>query len=466
MPSTQLLCSSLLTLTTLLTLRGQGLAQDKPATEAPSEEGAAGAEDDAKDGDGGSDSLVEKSDTGLSFRINQRLTSKVPGGSHDGENIPPRDGTDKSDLVSACDSVTVVLKRGNLSARNSSKDMLLSFSELPPGSYEYTATCSSSGHGSGSVEGLAEVVAGRMSMLPITIEVTGRNLIGVMLASGAAIGLAEGSPDLKGGDLDSKTRSLTILADLGYITSDNTHQGIAPLAFTDLGVWSIAAAFTPERRLAIGGKVTGLAKSPEFLDVRVIQNAGTNLSYAFGRHLALSAGGQWQAGLDSTRSVISTGGGVIWSKQHAEFVKTEFSIGAEGVMHRGKMDDNRSSAFATGSAEVQLCWNHCSRRYGATWFGFDAAIPMFHSDDSADLIGAKANSALGFHVGSFMRVNDTFDLFANVAWRDRGDAAAPKTEFGTLLGGFDQIQMSLGAIFYFHFGKEKSRSDSDYVRAL
>jgi hypothetical protein len=65
-----------------------------------------------------------------------------------------------------------------------------------------------------------------------------------------------------------------------------------------------------------------------------------------------------------------------------------------------------------------------------------------------------------------MRVNDTFDLYANVAWRDRGDAAAIKTEFGTLLGGFDQIQMSLGAIFYFHFGKAKPRSNSDYVRAL
>lgn len=401
--------------------------------------------------------------TGISFRVSQRLTIKKPA------TAPA--ATDDVVTISPCDAVTVKLKRGSMRADNASSDALVSFSDLAPGPYAYEVHCTNYVHGNASVDGRVEIVAGTMAEVPIVVDIAGRVPTREVSFSGAAmaesIALHAGSIDQKGGDLDSKTRDLTILANLGYVTSRDTHQGIAPLAFTDLGVWSIAAAFTPERRLTFGGKVAGLAKSPAVLDARVIQNAGANVSYAFGRHLAASAGGQWQAGWDTTRSVINGGGGVTWRKQHAEFVKTEFSVGAEGVMHRGTaLEGNRTSAFATGSAEVQLCWNDCRRRFGATWFGFDAAIPLSHSNASSDLVGAKPNSALGFHVGSFMRVNDTFDLFADVAWHDRGDAGAIKTEFGTLLGGFDQIQMSLGAIFYFHFGKAKPRSDSDYVRTL
>ena len=416
--------------------------------------------------------------TGVSFRVSQRLTLRTSvaaanDGSDSADNSAQQpDVTAIRDVVtiSPCELVTINLKRGNLRASNSSEDALLSFSDLTPGPYTYEVECRSREHGAGSVKGTVEIAANSMVEIPITVDISGRDRSNDNVFSGSmgeVISISSGSPDQKGGDLDSKTRDLTILANLGYVTSRETHQGIAPLAFTDLGVWSIAAAFTPERRLTFGGKVAGLAKSPATLDARVIQNAGATLSYAFGRHLAASAGGQWQAGWDTTRSVINAGGGITWRKQHAEFVKTEFSVGAEGVMHRGAaLDGNRTSTFATGTAEVQLCWNSCDRRYGASWFGFDAAIPLTHSNDAANLVGAKPNSALGFHVGSFMRVNDSFDLFADVAWHDRGDAAAIKTEFGTLLGGFDQIQLSLGAIFYFHFGKAKQRNSSDYVRAL
>ncbi len=401
--------------------------------------------------------------TGISFRVSQRLTIK--------KSVTAPATTNEVVTISPCDAVTVNLRRGSMRADNESSDALVSFSDLAPGPYAYEVHCTNYVHGNASVDGSVEIVAGTMAVVPVVVDITGRVQTRDVSLSGAAMGesiaIHIGTPDQKGGDLNSKTRDLTILANLGYVTSRDTHQGIAPLAFTDLGVWSIAAAFTPERRLTFGGKVAGLAKSPATLDARVIQNAGANLSYAFGRHLAASAGGQWQAGWDTTRSVINAGGGITWRKQHAEFVKTEFNVGAEGVMHRGAaLDGNRTSTFATGTAEVQLCWNSCDRRYGASWFGFDAAIPLTHSNDAANLVGAKPNSALGFHVGSFMRVNDSFDLFADVAWHDRGDAAAIKTEFGTLLGGFDQIQLSLGAIFYFHFGKAKQRNSSDYVRAL
>ena len=412
--------------------------------------------------------------TGVLFRVSQRVTLTPQATAEnstttDHASRPNQVATANVVTVSACDAVTVNLKRGNLRADNSSSGEMVIFSDLPPGPYAYEVRCTNVTHGDASAHGVVEIVAGTMPAVPVIVDIVGSQpsqgdrVFGVLAIESSS--LLGGSPDQKGGDLDNKARDLTVLANLGYVTSHDTHQGIAPLAFTDLGVWSIAAAFTPDRRLTFGGKVTGLAKSPAALPARVIQNAGANLSYAFGRHLAASAGGQWQAGWDTTRSVIEAGGGVTWRKQHAAFVKTECSFGAAGVMHRGAAG-NRTSTFATGKAEVQLCWNTCDRRYGASWFGFDAAIPLTHSDTAIDVVGAKPNSALGFHVGSFMRVNSTFDLFADVAWHDRGDAAAINTEFGTLLGGFDQIQLSLGAIFYFHFGEAKQPYDGDYVRAL
>jgi hypothetical protein len=407
-------------------------------------------------------------DTGLTFRVFQRRWKM---------HYKPAVFRSAVDSITTmpCADVQINLKRGRLEATTSGEEHLISFTDLPPGVYNYEIFCQNSRGINGSSKGQATVVDGVMSPIVVTIDTKEETISDVVTSSMSLRGeTISGSYDQKGGDLDSKVRDLTILADLGYVTSRDTHQNVAPLAFTDLGVWSIAAAFTPERRLTFGGKLIGLAKTPASLDVPVMQAAAADVSYAFQRHLAVNAGGQWQTGLGSTKDVLTFGAGLTWRKQHSHIVKTEFSVGAQSVSHRDResADSNRTSAAAAGAAEVQLCWGPCNYRHGASWFGFDASVPFYHSAKSMDSVGAKPNSALGFHFGSFMKVNKTFDLYADVAWRDRGDSSAAKTETGTLLGGFDQIQLSLGAIFYFHFGKGDDDDDAnrqtnnDYLRAL
>lgn len=451
-PKTFATLATLVTLGAALPVQAQPTPTDPRAPEAPAPAAP--------------DSAAPPSITGLIFRVNQQITEKAQTAPEPGAGTATATATAPSTLES-CQAVSVELTRGALNARNNSSDAQLTFSDLPPGPYRYTVRCQSEGVASQPSHGTVEVVANKLTPVDITVEAKRYSNVGSTFElTGAAISIRGGSPDQKGGELDSKSRDLTVLADLGYITSRGAHQGVDELAFTDLGVWSLAAALTPQRRLTFGAKVAGLTKSPVAVDGNVLQLAGGDISYAFAPHLAVQAAAQWRTGLGATRAVIDAGAGVTWRQQHAEFVKTEFSLGVQSLTHRTAMASNLTSGFVTGSAEVQLCWNDCRRRFGASWFGFDAAIPVAHSNSKLDLVGAKPNSALGFHVGSFMRVNSRFDLFADVAWHDRGESAAPKTEAGTLLGGFDQLQLSLGAIFYFHTGKHAADHSRDYVLAL
>lgn len=403
--------------------------------------------------------------TGLVFRVHQKIMPSAATQATTESPIQPKPEPTTA-TIEPCPAVTVELKRGVLTASNQSSDAQVSFSDLPAGTYSYSVRCENGDFNGKPSRGTVEVTTGTLTPVDLTIEATRQPTSFDYHGYGETITIRSGSADQKGGELDSKSRDLTVLADLGYITSRGSHQGVDALAFTDLGVWSLAAALTPQRRLTFGAKVAGLSKSPVAVDGQVLQLAGGDISYAFAPHLAVQAAAQWRAGLGATRAVIDAGAGVTWRQQHAQFVKTEFSVGVQSLTHRNQMAPNLTSGFVTGSAEVQLCWNDCRRRFGASWFGFDAAIPVAHSNSKLDLVGAKPNNALGFHVGSFMRVNDRFDLFADVAWHDRGEAAAPTTEAGTLLGGFDQLQLSLGAIFYFHTGKHAADHSRDYVLAL
>jgi hypothetical protein len=130
----------------------------------------------------------------------------------------------------------------------------------------------------------------------------------------------------------------------------------------------------------------------------------------------------------------------------------------EFVTHRAapEFGDTRTSVLATASADVQVCWGNCDQRYGATWFGFDSTIPLFNSNARSMFVGSKPNSSLGFHLGSFARINDTFDLYTALAWGNRGDAIVPPSEFGTLSGGFDQFTITIGAVFHFYMEAKQS----------
>ena len=365
--------------------------------------------------------------------------------------------------VVTCSRVEISLSIGRLSVKNDSHDARVSFSDLPPGTYGYTATCHAAAHHHGIVRGTVAVESDGPAMVELDVKVplTPYDISGggtydsqLIVPQGASFGTSIGTPDQIGGDLDGKVRDLTVLTSVGYVTSRASHQGIDALAITDLGIWNLAASFTPERRLSFSGSLTGLAKTPYGLDTRTLQGATGAIAYAFHKHLALGGWAGWSPGLAGTKDVRSAGLGVTWRKRQSEFVKTEFRLGATGLQIRPDGDGSspRGVAQLDASAELQLCWNTCEQRYGATSIGFDAGIPIYHSDADSGAVGSNLDASLGFHIGNFMRISKTFDVYLDVAWRDRGDRRDASTELPVLVGGFDQLQMSLGAIFYFGFG--------------
>jgi hypothetical protein len=240
------------------------------------------------------------------------------------------------------------------------------------------------------------------------------------------------------------------------------------LKFTDLGIWSIAAAYTPRRWLTFGAKVEALATAPATMHLNVLQSASGSLSYAVGPSLALNIAGQWHTGLSPTKDVIEAGADITWRKHRRRFLKTEVMLGGQSVTHRAASDvgGTRTSVLATASADVQVCWGNCDKRYGATWLGFDSTIPLYCSKSQSMLVGSKPNSSLGFHAGSFARVNDTFDLYAALGWGNRGDAIEPPSEFGTLSGGFDQFKITVGAVFHFFLEGNPSGHGLDDAKRL
>ena len=76
-----------------------------------------------------------------------------------------------------------------------------------------------------------------------------------------------------------------------------------------------------------------------------------------------------------------------------------------------------------------------------------AGFLLFNSNARSLFVGPEPNSSLGFHLGSFARINDTFDLYWALAWSNRDDAIVPHSEFGTQAGGFDQFTITIGAVF-------------------
>ena len=148
--------------------------------------------------------------------------------------------TSTEDTVVPCDRVDISLTIGRLSVENGGHDARVSFSELPPGTYDYTVTCHKSRHLQGEKQGslVIEYDGRAIAEVDVLVPIAPVEVL-TMQGSGSAelVALTVGStPDQTGGDLDSKVRDLTVLTSVGYVTSRAAHQGIEPLATTDLGI--------------------------------------------------------------------------------------------------------------------------------------------------------------------------------------------------------------------------------------
>jgi hypothetical protein len=405
----------------------------------------------AQAGEPGTPTPAVTSATGIAFHVEAQTATINQSG---------------SDLATVqCDDLSITLTHGPMSTTIASPPFVLV--DLDSGEYAYKATCLIDRERK-VIEGTIDVAAGTVAKInhvfAFESEVMEAPIETVVInARPIAIDPAATTTSTRliytiGDDLDAKPCELTVLADLSYLTSKGIHQNVDALRFTDLGIWSIAAAYTPRPWLTLGAKTEVLATAPATMNLRTLQSASASLSYSISSSLALNLAGQWHAGLAPTKDVISAGADLTWRKHRRRFLKTEVTLGGQTVTHRSapEFGGTRTSVLATASADVQICWGNCDQRYGATWLGFDSTIPLFNSNARSMFVGSNPNSSLGFHLGSFARINDTFDLYTALAWGNRGDAIVPPSEFGTLSGGFDQFTITIGAVFHFYMEAKQS----------
>jgi hypothetical protein len=287
------------------------------------------------------------------------------------------------------------------------------------------------------------------------------------LAVGAAPANAEMSPELvkaqpesmaasdirqQGAtELDFRERELEIASEMVFVTSRSPMLGVPELNFTDLGLWRTQAAIVPLESLRVRASATFVPKQPATVDEPFWQSAGVgaDLGIAMGIALVAEGGvGHLLAGRGyfgtaalgaKLRTIMSDH--VIWEGR--------LTASANHLWFTGDLDTRSWFAEVGASGEMQLCWGRCARRDGATWVGIDLGVPVYdhaRARDPASPAVLDPRTRLGFSLGSFGQITDTWDVYGTVAWVDRGDPTVPATQLPILDGGFDQVQIAFGVI--------------------
>ena len=267
----------------------------------------------------------------------------------------------------------------------------------------------------------------------------------------------------KGSDDQVATaRELEVGSQMVFVTSRAAMTGVPELFFTDVGLWRTNVGYVALPRLKVSAGVEFLAKQPATIDEDFFQNAGLTIQFNTSARTALTLGFDFGSMLGDTGMHGSVGLGLEGRKRMNEFMSWEGRVGAgaTNLWFDADTEDAFWFAEAGGSGEVQVCWGPCDRRFGATWFGIDLAVPVVHRPDGPDGrtgLELDPHTRLGVTMGSFARVSKHWDLVVTVAWVDRGDAEKPETQLPVLDGGFDQVQFGVGLMT--HWRLEKCADD-------
>jgi hypothetical protein len=251
-------------------------------------------------------------------------------------------------------------------------------------------------------------------------------------------------------DLVADARELEISSQMVFVTSGAAMTaGVPELLFTDVGLWRTDVAYNPLPRLRLAGSVELLAKQPSTIDEPFFQAAGLGVQFNTSARTALTLGVDVGSMMGDSGNHGGVGLGFQGRKRMNEIVSWEgrVGVGATQLWFDADTEEPFWFAEAGGSGEVQICWGPCERRFGATWFGIDLAVPVYHHPDGADArtgLELDPHTRLGFTTGSFARISKHWDMFVSVSWVDRGDVEKPETQLPILDGGFDQVQLGLG----------------------
>jgi hypothetical protein len=276
------------------------------------------------------------------------------------------------------------------------------------------------------------------------------------LANESTIDVAGSTRQQGADDVLATRRELEVASEMVFVTSRGPMTGVPELYFTDVGLWRTNVAYSISPRWRVAGAVGFLAKQPATLDESFWQSAALSVAFATSRRTAVALGVDGGALLGDAGHHGGASLSLLARTRMNEFVSWEGRLGASATrLFLDPADANAWFAEAAGAGEVQVCFGPCRFHYGASWFGIDLGVPVYHHD--LDAAGGTARALdprthLGVTLGSYFNVSRHWDMRVTVSWVDRGDAEKPATQLPILDGGFDQVQLGVGLMWHVGLG--------------
>jgi hypothetical protein len=228
---------------------------------------------------------------------------------------------------------------------------------------------------------------------------------------------------------------------LKFVTADALLGGL-PLKFTDLALLGLSGRWSLHPRLEVAASADFLPKQPSYTDEKVWQSAGASVRTPIGRSMALAVAGGGGHLLGHTGLWANEAVTLEWKKR---IVPRLFDFDVAGGVAGTHIADRGQSAFL-GEVAVRGQWLfHEPTGHVGGWVGVAYALPVYkRGSDPTTSMAIDPQPRMDFHVGAVLAVDERWDLFADLAFVDRGDLAAPQTRLPILDGGFDQRQILFG----------------------
>jgi hypothetical protein len=256
----------------------------------------------------------------------------------------------------------------------------------------------------------------------------------VLVTGGSHRGVAQDFLVLPaGGELTGQMKFLTSEAILGD----------TPLRFTDLALFGLAGRWSLLPKLEVHGEVDLLPKQPSDRSEKPWQSVAFGIRSPIGRRVAVDLGGAGghlvgHAGMWLQQSLSIE----VRKPIQRDLVQFDIKGGVDALALRAP---NRDGALLTEvSVATSALFREPTGHWGA-WLGLGYAVPLHASGtDPTTAMAIDPQPRLDFHLGTVLAVAPAWDLFADFAVIDRGDAADPATRLPILDGGFDQRQIVFG----------------------
>lgn len=226
-----------------------------------------------------------------------------------------------------------------------------------------------------------------------------------------------------------------------FITADAPLGG-QPLKFTDLALFGLTGRWAALRHLEVSGSVSFLPKQPSYSSEHAWQSAGLTLRSPLGHHAAVALSGSGGHLVSSTGYWASEALMIEWKKTlDRDFLAFDIQGGVDSL---GLADGSQTARLTEVALQTSALFREPTGHWGG-WIGMAYAVPVQHEGmDPTTALPIDPQERLDFHLGTVLSLVRNWDLFADFAVIDRGDAMNPATRLPILDGGFDQKQIVLG----------------------